>query len=109
MTSPHGIPSDLLDRILIIPTKPYQVDEIIAIARIRADAESVKIDDSALKLLGEIGTKASLRYVLQLLIPASLAAQVSGRETVTVRFFAVIYSSFFIFIRNRAVLTYFPK
>lgn len=81
--SPHGIPSDLLDRILIIPTKPYQIDEIIAIAKIRADAESVKIDDSAFQLLGEIGTRASLRYVLQLLTPASLAAQVAGRENVT--------------------------
>uniref|UniRef100_A0A0N5AHT9 RuvB-like helicase n=1 Tax=Syphacia muris TaxID=451379 RepID=A0A0N5AHT9_9BILA len=81
--SPHGIPSDLLDRILIIPTKPYQANEIIAIAKIRADAESVKVDESALELLGEIGKRASLRYVLQLLTPANLAAQMAGRDVVT--------------------------
>ena len=44
----------------------------------------MKIDESALKLIGEIGRRSSLRYVLQLLTPACLAAQVAGRETVTV-------------------------
>lgn len=33
--SPHGIPIDLLDRVLIISTKAYAVDEIREIVEIR--------------------------------------------------------------------------
>ncbi len=33
--SPHGIPIDLLDRLLIITTKPYEIDEIKQILKIR--------------------------------------------------------------------------
>lgn len=84
MFSTHGIPSDLLDRILIITTKPYKFDEILAIARIRAEAEAVQIDEEALNFLGEIGVKTSLRYVTQLLTPAKLLAQVNGRDFVSV-------------------------
>ncbi|VDO43097.1 unnamed protein product [Onchocerca flexuosa] len=86
MISPHGIPSDLLDRILIIVTKPYKIEEILAIVKIRADAESVKLDDNALSHLSSLGADTSLRYVVQLLTPAKLLAQVNSRDTVTVRF-----------------------
>lgn len=86
MISPHGIPSDLLDRILIIVTKPYKIEEILAIVKIRADAEGVKLDDNALSHLSSLGADTSLRYVVQLLTPAKLLAQVNSRDTVTVRF-----------------------
>jgi RuvB-like protein 2 len=33
--SPHGIPIDLLDRLLIITTIPYELDEIKQILKIR--------------------------------------------------------------------------
>jgi hypothetical protein len=33
--SPHGIPLDLLDRLLIITTQPYTTDEMIQILKIR--------------------------------------------------------------------------
>lgn len=81
--STHGIPAELLDRILIVTTKPYKQDEILAITKIRADAEAVSVDDSALTLLSEIGSRASLRYVVQLLTPAKLLAQANGRDVVT--------------------------
>lgn len=84
MVSPHGIPSDLLDRILIIVTKPYKIEEILAIVMIRAEAEGVKLDDEAITHLGKLGTGASLRYVVQLLTPAKLLAQASGRDIVMV-------------------------
>ncbi|MCP9257789.1 RuvB-like 1 [Dirofilaria immitis] len=83
MISPHGVPSDLLDRILIIVTKPYKIEEIMAVVRIRADAESVKLDDDALAYLSSLGAETSLRYVVQLLTPAKLLAQVNSRDTVT--------------------------
>lgn len=34
-TSPHGIPIDLLDRLLIISTSPYEEKEIKQILKIR--------------------------------------------------------------------------
>lgn len=34
--SPHGIPADLLDRLLIISTKPYDHDDMREIAKIRS-------------------------------------------------------------------------
>jgi hypothetical protein len=39
ISSPHGVPLDLLDRMLIIRTMPYSVEEMIQIVSIRAGAE----------------------------------------------------------------------
>ncbi len=61
VVSPHGIPVDLLDRMLIIRTMPYSMEEINMIMSIRAQTESIEIDDDALALLGDIGARASLR------------------------------------------------
>jgi len=36
MISPHGVPIDLLDRLLIIRTTPYNLADIIKIVAIRA-------------------------------------------------------------------------
>lgn len=33
--SPHGLPVDLLDRVLIVSTKPYSPEDIAAIVNIR--------------------------------------------------------------------------
>lgn len=61
--SPHGIPVDLLDRLLIIRTLPYTREEIMVIVTIRAKTESIMIEDSAIDMLGDIGVKSSLRYI----------------------------------------------
>jgi len=81
--SPHGMPRDLLDRILIVKTSPYDADHIVQILAIRAKIEGIKVDDDALHKFGEIGTENSLRYVVQLLTPASILAKTNGRETVS--------------------------
>lgn len=39
--SPHGLPLDLLDRLLIISTKPYNKEEMGQILEIRAQEEDV--------------------------------------------------------------------
>merc|ERR1712151_1200813 len=83
IVSPHGIPVDLLDRLVIIRTMPYAVDEIVQVVHIRAQTEHVNIEDEALVLLGEIGANTSLRYVVQLLTPSSILAKTSGREAIT--------------------------
>mmetsp|Transcript_14039 Transcript_14039/g.20991 ORF Transcript_14039/g.20991 Transcript_14039/m.20991 type:complete len:455 (-) Transcript_14039:96-1460(-) len=80
--SPHGIPVDLLDRMLIIRTMPYSLEEMIQIVSIRASSESIEVNDEALARLGEIGARTSLRYAVQLLTPSRIIAETSGRESV---------------------------
>jgi RuvB-like protein 1 (pontin 52) len=83
IVSPHGMPVDLLDRLVIIRTLPYSVDEITQVVSIRSHTEGLTIDEEALALLGEIGANTSLRYVVQLLTPASIMARTAGREEIT--------------------------
>jgi len=83
IVSPHGMPVDLLDRLVIIRTLPYSVDEITQVVNIRSLTEGLEIDQEALVLLGEIGVNTSLRYVVQLLTPASIMARTAGRQTIT--------------------------
>ena len=70
--SPHGIPIDLLDRLLIISTSPYTEKEIKHILKIRCEEEDVEMTDDALTLLTKIGIETSLRYSIQLIIAAAL-------------------------------------
>jgi RuvB-like protein 2 len=101
--SPHGIPIDLLDRMLIIATRNYEPAEVREIVEIRCvplvlgrphelalradppflfvpsracscQEEDVSLSPAALTLLTEIGTTTSLRYALQLISPAHLVA-----------------------------------
>ncbi|KAG8224920.1 hypothetical protein J437_LFUL006279 [Ladona fulva] len=83
VVSPHGVPLDLLDRLLIIRTLPYSRPEMEQIIRLRAATEGISMDDDAISLLGEIGSKATLRYTAQILTPAALTARVNGRTTIT--------------------------
>lgn len=82
MLSPHGIPRDLLDRLLIIRTTPYDTPDISTILGIRARIEGISASTEAIEALAQLGTQTSLRYALQLLTPAKLAAQVQGREEI---------------------------
>eukprot|EP00667_Euglena_gracilis_P007430 EG_transcript_7497 len=73
--SPHGIPVDLLDRLMIIPTEHYKKNEILDIIKIRCEEEDIEMEDDASALLASLVTKTSLRYVLQLITTANLVAQ----------------------------------
>ena len=84
LISAHGIPPDLLARLLIIPTNAYEADEIKRIVRVRINAEGLAITDAALDKVAEHGSRISLRYALQLLTPASILARVSGRAQIDV-------------------------
>ncbi len=81
--SPHGIPQDLLDRLVIIRTRPYDSGEVREIIRIKAREEGVKLSDEALEYLTQIGVEHSLRYAMQLMVPAYIRARDSGRDQVT--------------------------
>jgi RuvB-like protein 2 len=72
---PHGIPLDLLDRLLIIPTAPYSVDELRGILRVRCTEEQVDMADDALELLTRIASGTTLRYAIQTIITSSLIAK----------------------------------
>jgi DNA helicase TIP49 (TBP-interacting protein) len=62
VVSPHGVPLDLLDRLLIIRTKLSTLDEIYVILKIRAETEGIVVDQEALTRLAQIGLDTSLRY-----------------------------------------------
>merc|ERR1712137_501233 len=83
VVSSHGIPKDLLDRLLIIKTLPYSQEEMTQIIKIRAATETITIDDDALNMLSEAGSKATLRYAVQLLAPGAVSSKISGRTNVT--------------------------
>ena len=81
--APHGVPVDLLDRMLIIRTMPYTIEEMSHILSIRSTSEGIEIQEDALAALAEIGSKTSLRYSVQMLTPARIIAETMGRESVT--------------------------
>ena len=81
--SPHGLPLDFLDRVVIVSTHPYTLDEIEKILSIRAQEEEVDLAPDALKLLGTFGEKYGLRYASNLITTAFLIAQKRKSTTVT--------------------------
>ncbi|KAK0840052.1 RuvB ATP-dependent DNA helicase pontin [Friedmanniomyces endolithicus] len=99
LMSAHGIPPDLLPRLLIIPTHPYTGPEIQTIIQTRAKLEfatatapslsdnvqqglkvSASLAPEALEELTRQGTNVSLRYALQLLAPTGILARARGAE-----------------------------
>jgi len=71
VVSPHGIPLDLLDRLLIITTEPYTREEIKKIIETRAAEMGLLLDEKALEKLTQLGYENSMRYAIQLLAPAN--------------------------------------
>lgn len=81
--SPHGIPLDLLDRLVIIRTLPYSRSDLEQILKLRVTTEGLEIETDALASLAEVGVRSTLRYAVQLLTPASLTAKTNGRTVIT--------------------------
>ncbi|KAI3382545.1 hypothetical protein SNEBB_006212 [Seison nebaliae] len=82
--SPHGIPLDFLDRIMIVRTLPYARPEIEEILGIRAQIEDLQIEEDALVCLSEIAVNSSLRYAIQLLTPSDILRRVEEEEKIDV-------------------------
>lgn len=82
--SPHGIPLDLLDRVMIIRTMPYSQEEMMQIIKIRSLIEGIQLDDESLTELGNIGCNTTLRYAVQLLTPAYILAKTNGLEAISI-------------------------
>jgi RuvB-like protein 2 len=92
--SPHGIPIDLLDRLMIIPTGPYSEAEVQRILEIRAEEEDVEMNKDALDLLTKIGMETSLRYAIQMITVSSLCCSKRKGTEVNVEDIKRVYSLF---------------
>ena len=92
--SPHGIPIDLLDRLLIIHTQAYDEREMKAILEIRCEEEDVDLADDAKDLLCKIACETSLRYAIQLISAASLRASKRKSAKVDVDDVSKVYGMF---------------
>ena len=95
--SPHGLPLDFLDRVVIVSTHAYVKEEIQQILAIRAQEEDVEVSPDALALLTKIGQEAGLRYASNLittsqLIMAKRRAKIVSIEDVQ-RSFQLFYDS----------------
>jgi len=93
--SPHGLPLDLLDRLLIISTAPYEEKDMEQILRIRCEEEDVEMTDDAVAVLTKIAQETSLRYSIHLITSASLCCRKRKGTEVDVEDIKKVYSLFF--------------
>ncbi|CAB4054424.1 RUVBL2 [Lepeophtheirus salmonis] len=103
--SPHGIPIDLLDRMIIIPTTPYDEKELMQILKIRCEEEDIDMSEDAIKVLTRIALEASLRYAIQLISVAGLVCCKRKGTEVIVDDIKRVYSLFFDQSRSCRFLT----
>lgn len=82
--APHGISPDLVDRLLIVRTLPYNGQEVRTIIEKRSLVEQSPATPAALDKLASYGIQTSLRYALQLLSPAFIIAKTNGRTEIAV-------------------------
>eukprot|EP00164_Ancoracysta_twista_P001035 GFYU01001350.1.p1 GENE.GFYU01001350.1~~GFYU01001350.1.p1 ORF type:complete len:465 (-),score=156.95 GFYU01001350.1:110-1504(-) len=92
--SPHGIPIDLLDRLLIIMTQAYSEKELKQILNIRCEEEDVEMTEDASELLTRIAQETSLRYSIQMITTASLVAGKRKATEVDVEDIKKVYNLF---------------
>lgn len=90
--SPHGLPIDLLDRLIIIHTQEYSEKEMMQILEIRCQEEDVEMGEDAMELLTEIGMSTSLRYAIQLITTSSLLAKRRNAQEVEVEDLKKVHS-----------------
>merc|ERR1711865_1255965 len=92
--SPHGLPVDLLDRLLIITTEPYGGDDIKKILQIRCEEEDVEMTEDALSLLTRIGQDTTLRYAIHMITAAHLVCTKRQGTEVAIEDIKKVYTLF---------------
>jgi RuvB-like protein 2 len=110
--SPHGLPMDLLDRVLIVSTKPYSEDDIQQIIQIRLDVsaselltrvdkflyrcqeEDVQLTSDAANVLTSMAMQTTLRYALNLIACGRVVARKRKAEQVDVEDLRRAYTYF---------------
>eukprot|EP00009_Paramoeba_aestuarina_P009824 CAMPEP_0201539468 /NCGR_PEP_ID=MMETSP0161_2-20130828/70421_1 /ASSEMBLY_ACC=CAM_ASM_000251 /TAXON_ID=180227 /ORGANISM="Neoparamoeba aestuarina, Strain SoJaBio B1-5/56/2" /LENGTH=457 /DNA_ID=CAMNT_0047946867 /DNA_START=58 /DNA_END=1431 /DNA_ORIENTATION=- len=103
-SGPHGIPLDLLDRLLIIRTDPYEAKELGEILALRATEEGIQLTDKASKLLTKIASETSLRYALNLLTTSSLVCSKRKGQKVDLPDVRKVYEMFMDVSRSQQYL-----
>jgi len=93
-TSPHGLPLDLLDRTIIIPTTQYEERELKQILKIRTEEEDNEISEDALTVLTKIALETSLRYAIQLISVAGLTSKKRKGTEISIEDIKKVYSLF---------------
>ena len=107
--SPHGIPIDLLDRLMIISTTPYSENEVQRILDIRCEEEDVEMTSEARELLTKIGMETSLRYAIQMIMVSSLCCQKRKGTEVGIEDIKRVYSLFVDVKRSTQFLMEYQK
>ncbi|KAF8971870.1 DNA helicase [Flammula alnicola] len=92
--SPHGLPMDLLDRVLIVSTKPYSEEDIQQIIQIRCQEEDVQLTADAANVLTSMAMQTTLRYALNLIACGRVVARKRKAEQVDVEDLRRAYSYF---------------
>ncbi|OBZ68415.1 RuvB-like helicase 2 [Grifola frondosa] len=93
--SPHGLPVDLLDRVLIVSTQPYTPEDIAQIIKIRCEEEDVSLSNDALEVLTKMSTETTLRYALNIISCAQMLARKRRAEQVSTDDIRRAYGYFF--------------
>lgn len=106
--SPHGIPMDMLDRLLIITTKPYEEKEMNQILNLRCEEEDVEMTEAALALLTRIAKETSLRYSIYLITSSAMISTKRRSTEVDVEDIKRCYSLFADVKRSTQILSDFP-
>jgi len=107
--SPHGVPLDLLDRLMIISTSPYEQEDVHSILKVRCEEEDVEMTDDALELLTRIGMETSLRYAIHMIIAASLVAEKRKSAEVEIQDIKRVYTLFVDVKRSTQFLMEYQK
>lgn len=92
--SPHGLPVDLLDRVLIVSTSAYKEEEVREIIRIRCQEEDVTLTPDATNVLTSMALQTTLRYALNLISCAQVVARKRRAEEVGVEDLRRVYGYF---------------
>ncbi|KAI6012719.1 TIP49-domain-containing protein [Pisolithus orientalis] len=92
--SPHGLPVDLLDRVLIVSTRPYSEEEIQQIIQIRCEEEDVTLTSDSLNVLTSMASSTTLRYALNLISCAQMISRKRKAEQVSVEDLRRAYTYF---------------
>ncbi|CAM9862580.1 unnamed protein product, partial [Sphacelaria rigidula] len=107
--SPHGIPIDLLDRLMIVSTAAYTEAEVKKILSIRCEEEDVEMAEDALDLLTRIGIETSLRYAIHMIMAAQLCSIKRKGTEVEIADIKRVYSLFVDVKRSTQFLMEYQK
>ncbi|KAF5874263.1 putative RuvB-like helicase 2 protein [Botrytis fragariae] len=107
--SPHGLPLDFLDRVVIVSTHPYAKEEIQQILSIRAQEEEVDVSPDALALLTKIGQETGIRYASNLITTSQLICAKRKAKQIGIEDVQRSFTLFFDSARSVKFVTDFEK